>query len=193
MKQKPRTWDWEKILEYGHFKKTDKVLETGALFGEFAMTLSPLVESVIVTDSYDWADRRFVHEGDQDLVQVWEDNIRTRDNLKIEKADMQHLKYPEHSFDKVVCISSIEHVPNDIESIKEMMRVLKPGGLLLLTTEYHPENEQMVVDKDKSFYRVYNGKGINKLTEGFEVAAMEILSVNPVGFTTIFLSLRNGK
>ena len=193
MKEKPRTWDWNKILENGDFKKTDKVLETGALFGEFSVTLSPLVKSVVVTDNYGWANRRFVKVGNMDMVKLWEKAIKSKKNLKLEVADMQDLPYPTASFDKVVCISSIEHVPNDRGSIFEMMRVLKPDGLLLLTTEYHPYRPQMVVDEDKSFYRVYDSMSISKLVEGFNVIKREVVSESPSNYTTIFLTIKNGK
>ena len=193
MKEKPRTWDWNKILENGDFKKTDKVLETGALFGEFSVTLSPLVKSVVVTDNYGWANRRFVKVGNMDMVKLWEKAIKSKKNLKLEVADMQDLPYPTASFDKVVCISSIEHVPDDRGSIFEMMRVLKPDGLLLLTTEYHPYRPQMVVDEDKSFYRVYDSMSISKLVEGFNVIKREVVSESPSNYTTIFLTIKNGK
>jgi len=193
MKEKPRTWDWNKILENGDFKKTDKVLETGALFGEFSVTLSPLVKSVVVTDNYGWANRRFVKVGNMDMVKLWEKAIKSKKNLKLEVADMQDLPYPTASFDKVVCISSIEHVPDDRGSIFEMMRVLKPDGLLLLTTEYHPYRPLMVVDEDKSFYRVYDSMSISKLVEGFNVIKREVVSESPSNYTTIFLTIKNGK
>lgn len=190
-KQKDRLWDWEKILQNGDFQKTDKVLETGALFGEFAVTLSPLVESVIVTDSYDWAKRSFVHEGDQDLVEIWEHSISTKPNLTIEKVDMQNLKYKNASFDKVVCISSIEHVPNDRQAIKEMMRVLKPDGSLLLTTEFNDSSPRKVDDPDGSFYRIYDNKQIEEMTAGFRIVKREVATETPVNYTTIFLVIKH--
>jgi SAM-dependent methyltransferase len=44
-----------------------------------------------------------------------------------------HLPYPNDNFDVVVASGVLEHVPFDYESLKELYRVLKPGGRLILT------------------------------------------------------------
>lgn len=50
--------------------------------------------------------------------------------------DARSLKYPDQAFDVVYSMSVIEHVEGesgDSESMKEMLRVLKPKGLLVVT------------------------------------------------------------
>lgn len=42
--------------------------------------------------------------------------------------DVQDLKFPDGSFDAVVCWSILEHVPYPQKAISELTRVLKPGG-----------------------------------------------------------------
>lgn len=46
--------------------------------------------------------------------------------------------YPDHSFDGVVTFQVIEHIEDDRLFLKEIHRVLRPGGLLLLTTPNRP-------------------------------------------------------
>jgi SAM-dependent methyltransferase len=36
-------------------------------------------------------------------------------------------------FDAVTCISTLEHIPDDKQALANMMKILKPGGFLLLT------------------------------------------------------------
>lgn len=43
------------------------------------------------------------------------------------------LPYADASFDAVLAGGTLEHVPNDVESLTELWRVLKPGGRLALT------------------------------------------------------------
>ena len=54
----------------------------------------------------------------------------------------ESLPFAESSFDVVVATQMLEHVPDPPQVIREVNRVLRPGGLLLLsthgTTVYHP-------------------------------------------------------
>ena len=49
-------------------------------------------------------------------------------------GDGQHLPFPDASFNFVLCNSVVEHIPDDVAAIREMARVLKPGGTLLMST-----------------------------------------------------------
>lgn len=52
-------------------------------------------------------------------------------------ADITKLPYADQSFDAAICGWVIEHLPDQLVGLKELYRVLKPGGkLLLLTTEH---------------------------------------------------------
>ena len=50
-------------------------------------------------------------------------------------ADFTRLSYADESFDVVSCISVLEHMPPDAQmaGVREMARVLKPGGRLIIT------------------------------------------------------------
>jgi len=45
---------------------------------------------------------------------------------------------PEHdaSFDAIMCVEVFEHLPEPIKAIQEFTRLLKPGGLLILTAPF---------------------------------------------------------
>jgi ubiquinone/menaquinone biosynthesis C-methylase UbiE len=47
-------------------------------------------------------------------------------------GDAEHLDFADASFDTVVCTFGLCAVPDEAKAIAEMVRVLRPGGLLLL-------------------------------------------------------------
>jgi SAM-dependent methyltransferase len=54
--------------------------------------------------------------------------------LKVEDKILPDVGYPDNSFDVVLMIHVIEHVPSPIETLQEIFRVLKPGGTLVMET-----------------------------------------------------------
>jgi len=62
-------------------------------------------------------------------------------SVNYEWQDLTRLTYPDQSFDLVTCISVLEHIgaPHDQAAVRELIRVLKPGGQLILTVDYEPE------------------------------------------------------
>jgi ubiquinone/menaquinone biosynthesis C-methylase UbiE len=77
-------------------------------------------------------------------------------------ADMQSLPYAEASFDYVVCICVIEHVPDLDGVLEEARRVLRPGGRLCFTTPSPAYREAQLV------YRVLRGLGLRRKAELFK-------------------------
>jgi dolichol-phosphate mannosyltransferase len=50
------------------------------------------------------------------------------------QADMSHLPFADGGFDAVVCSEVIEHIPRDRVRLAELVRVIRPGGTLVLGT-----------------------------------------------------------
>ena len=47
-------------------------------------------------------------------------------------VDITDIRFQENSFDVIYCSHVLEHVPNDLQAMKEFHRVLKPGGWAML-------------------------------------------------------------
>lgn len=60
--------------------------------------------------------------------------------LRVQQCSLEEAKYPEDSFDAVTLRHVIEHLPNPIETLKECLRILRPGGRLVIVT---PNSESL--------------------------------------------------
>jgi ubiquinone/menaquinone biosynthesis C-methylase UbiE len=65
------------------------------------------------------------------LFPTWQDKARTI------TANGERLPFPDASFDVVLCDNVVDHAESPRRIAKEMMRVLKPGGLLYFTVNVH--------------------------------------------------------
>jgi SAM-dependent methyltransferase len=60
-------------------------------------------------------------------------------NVNFSVQDLTKTNYPDGYFHAVTCISVIEHGVNLSNFAREMHRILKPGGLLLISTDFWPD------------------------------------------------------
>lgn len=61
----------------------------------------------------------------------------TWDNSKLDIiSDIAAIPVENASFDAVMCIEVLEHVPDPVSALKEITRVLKPDGYLLITAPF---------------------------------------------------------
>jgi ubiquinone/menaquinone biosynthesis C-methylase UbiE len=58
----------------------------------------------------------------------------------LRQGDAQALEYEDDTFDSVVCTFSLCSIPDDRRAVVEMVRVLRPGGLLLLADHVESSN-----------------------------------------------------
>jgi len=65
-----------------------------------------------------------------------------------EYADFQRLHFPDAHFDVVIASDVFEHVRKDDLGYREICRVLKPGGSLLLTVPYDHDRRETIVRVD---------------------------------------------
>lgn len=189
-----RIWDYKQIVDNGEFRDTDEVLECGSLHSYFCVYLSQKVKKYTVGDSFYWAKRDYCkNPAFYQTPEEWCEYVaaKGRGHIVAEEADIQKLPYADAAFDKVISISTIEHVHEDRKGMLELMRVLKPGGLLLITTEYNPTWSRPYSEHDGSFYRVYDKAGLDVLLEGFNVEeTVQHVAVQPGQFTTLFVKIR---
>lgn len=92
------------------------------------------------------------------------------------------IPFPDASADLIVLTEVLEHLHSPLEALKEMHRVLKPGGRLVLTTpmvweEHEPPND---------FYR-YTSYGIRYLASEAGFSDISLKASNGYWYTVIAL------
>ena len=71
----------------------------------------------------------------------------------LSRCNITSLPFKDASFDKVICSEVLEHVPDDLQGIRELVRVLKDGGKLAVSVpSYLPETICWKLSRD------YHGK-----------------------------------
>jgi SAM-dependent methyltransferase len=56
------------------------------------------------------------------------------------QGDALKLPFPEGTFDRVICSEVLEHIPEDEAAMRELARVLRPGGTMAITVpRFGPE------------------------------------------------------
>jgi SAM-dependent methyltransferase len=114
-------------------------------------------------------------------------------------GDIWNIDVRSETFDVVLCTEVLEHVPYPIETIKELSRILKPGGTLILTA---PSNCLRHMDpfffssgfSDRWYERILldNGlepKAIKPIGDYFQWLAVEMfrtMRTNRFSFILIF-------
>ena len=62
------------------------------------------------------------------------------------KMDITDIGYSDNSFDVILCCHVLEHVMEDRKAMKELFRVLKPGGWAILQSSIDTEREKTFED-----------------------------------------------
>ena len=74
------------------------------------------------------ASRRMLDEAREKVVRA-----RFESFVTLLRHDASELPFEDNSFDVVTCLEALEFMPRPAEALAEMIRVLRPGGLLLTT------------------------------------------------------------
>lgn len=109
------------------------ILDVGTGTAQIPIALCREVESAEVV-AIDLADH---------MLAVGRENVHRAGleaRLRLGRQDAKALAYPDHSFAAVISNSIIHHIPQPRQVMAEMVRVLRPGGCLLVRDLLRPDD-----------------------------------------------------
>ncbi|MCG8698772.1 MAG: class I SAM-dependent methyltransferase [Bacteroidales bacterium] len=93
--------------------------------------------------------------------------------------DIQEVKYPNNHFDIIICSHVLVRVQNEYRAIKELSRLVKPTGMVIILTEIIDEQLETIEDKnlkspqerlekygDRNLYRAHGTDIYERLING---------------------------
>jgi SAM-dependent methyltransferase len=120
------TVDYEKL----GLKPDMRVLDLGAGFGRHAFETARHGAHVVATDL---AMEEMSATKDTFAAMYLDDEIPTGVSTTVLQANGLQLPFADNSFHCIIASEILEHVPDDVSVIGELLRVLKPGGRLAAT------------------------------------------------------------
>jgi demethylmenaquinone methyltransferase/2-methoxy-6-polyprenyl-1,4-benzoquinol methylase len=140
---------WKRFtIELSGVRKGHAVLDIAGGTGDLAARFSEIVGDtgrVVLADIND------------SMLQVGRDKLLDKGlqgNLEFVQADAQHLPFPDESFDCITIAFGLRNVTDKDLALRSMLRVLKPGGRLLVLEFSKPDSELLSKAYDAYSFRV---------------------------------------
>ncbi|MCS5594425.1 MAG: bifunctional demethylmenaquinone methyltransferase/2-methoxy-6-polyprenyl-1,4-benzoquinol methylase UbiE [Porticoccaceae bacterium] len=126
---------WKRMtIEMSGVRSGNKVLDIAGGTGDLAAKFSRIVGKdgyVVLADI------------NESMLKVGRDRLMDLgvvDNVKFSQSDAQHLPFPDNTFDIITIAFGLRNVTDKELALKSMLRVLKPGGRLLVLEFSKPGN-----------------------------------------------------
>ncbi len=95
-------------------------------------------------------------------------------------ADLQRTGLPDAQYDSIFCAQVLHHLPEPERALREIARMLKPGGKAILSVPH-----LAWLHNEPNDYWRFTGHGLRRLAEK---AGLRLVSVEPVGGLICFLA-----
>lgn len=166
---------WKRFtIEMSGARKGHQILDIAGGTGDLAAQFSRIVGAegrVVLADIND------------SMLQVGRDKLLDTGymgNLEFVQADAQYLPFPDDSFDCITIAFGLRNVTDKALALRSMLRVLKPGGRLLVLEFSKPRNELLSRAYDAYSFNIIPriGKLVTNDSDSYQYLA-ESIRVHP--------------
>lgn len=162
---------WKRFtIELSGVRKGHRVLDIAGGTGDLTAMFSKLVGSegsVVLADI------------NASMLQVGRDRLIDRgsaDNIEFVQANAETLPFPDNHFDCITIAFGLRNVTDKDKALRSMLRVLKPGGRLLVLEFSKPQVQWLSTVYDQYSFKVlpFMGKLVTKDAESYQYLAESI-------------------
>jgi len=133
-------------------QKREKILDAGCGNGIYANSIAYLFGSEIIG----------VDLNEEHLNRARAAQKSLRSSAEFKKNSLTNLGLKTASFDKIISMEVLEHIKDDRKALSELSRVLKKGGLLVLSV---PKKKEKLSEKELEEYK--NPKYLGHVRSGY--------------------------
>lgn len=118
-------------------------------------------------------------------IETLDINPESRATYVADLCEDNHESIPSGRFDVIVCTEVLEHTLQPFDAVAEMMRLLKPGGVALVSTPYNFRIHGPLPDCWR-----FTEHGLKALFKDFEIVSLDSLEdeerfLAPIHYTTV--------
>ena len=171
-----RMRDWELyqvLLALDNAPRSARILDTGSFNTYLGLYLAKDHPNVVVSDLLKLRRRKSIlrrlrlapSKSTEIFYFTWMRIMRNA-GILVRDLDLTRLNCADSSVDFLIALSVIEHIPAVEQALKEMYRVLAPGGKLLITTDCAPQSKPYA-----NGVRYFSEAELNQLFAPFQVTS----------------------
>ena len=127
------------------------------------------------------------------MLEIAREKAGGMQNITLLLMDAEHLEFPDNSFDYVVTTFVLCTIPDPVQALKEMRRVLKPSGEFMALEHMHSSNPVIALFEDliNPFLFFLLGDHTTRHTlKNIEEAGFIVLEAKKLAFRDVFRKIR---
>lgn len=119
--------DYFDIVPESHLNQNTTVLDMGCGSGRWSYYMADKVKSIEAVDP-------------SEAVFTAQKMLKKFNNIRVSQAAVQNLPFPNETFDLVISLGVLHHIPNTPNALKQCVEKVKKGGACLIYLYYNLDN-----------------------------------------------------